>query len=73
MRMITDDNRDIVQAKYIEHIIAHLDFMQVREMLRSYLHREKDEYTNFELECEIRKDAHEVLYEQFEDILKIGG
>jgi len=39
---VTDSNRDEIQVKYVDSIISHLDFMEIRSLLRDYLHSEKD-------------------------------
>jgi hypothetical protein len=51
---VTNSNRDEIQVKYVDSIIAHLDFIQIRSLLRDYLHSEKDRYSNEDLADEIR-------------------
>ena len=46
-------NRQEIQDKYIDAIIANMDFMQIREMLRDYLNEEKNLYSNDDLRDEI--------------------
>lgn len=62
---ITDSNRDEIQQKYVDSLIAHLDFMQIREMLRDYLHSEKDKYSNEDLVDEIKSRDPVVCKEVF--------
>lgn len=61
-----DSNREFLQARYIDSIIANLDFMQVRDLLRVYLDSEKSYYTNEELDDEIR--ARGLWWEIYEPI-----
>lgn len=51
---VTNSNRDEIQVKYVDSIIAHLDFIQIRSLLRDYLHSEKDRYSNEDLADEIK-------------------
>lgn len=51
---ISNSNRDDIQNKYIDSIISHMDFIEIRQLLREMLHSEKDGYTNEELEDEIK-------------------
>lgn len=51
---VTNSNRDEIQVKYVDSIIAHLDFIQIRSLLRDYLHSEKDKYSNEDLADEIK-------------------
>jgi len=46
-------NRQEIQDKYIDAIIANMDFMQIREMLRDYLNEEKNLYSHDDLRDEI--------------------
>lgn len=62
---ITDSNRDEIQQKYVDSLISHLDFMQIREMLRDYLHSEKDKYSNEDLVDEIKSRDPNVCKEVF--------
>lgn len=66
-KYISEDNRKEVQRKYIDQILGELDFMQIKDRLRDYLTKEKDKSSNYSLECEIRKEAPEVLVENWED------
>ena len=66
-RYIKESNRKEVQRKYIDQILGELDFMQIKDALRDYLAKEKDKSSNYALECEIRKEAPEVLVENWED------
>lgn len=66
-RYIKDANRQEVQRKYIDQILGELDFMQIKDRLRDYLSKEKDKSSNYALESEIRKEAPEVLVENWED------
>ena len=73
MNLINDNNREDIQTKYIEYLIAHLDFMEVRDMLRTYLHKEKRELSNFQLETEINQTAPDVFETSLSGLLMIGG
>ena len=66
-RYIKESNRKEVQRKYIDQILGELDFMQIKDRLRDYLTKEKDKSSNYSLETEIRKEAPEVLVENWED------
>jgi hypothetical protein len=66
-RYIKEINRRDIQRKYIDHILGELDFMQIKDYLRDYLSKEKDRSSNYSLECEIRKEAPEVLVDNWED------
>jgi len=66
-RYIKESNRKDIQRKYIDEILGGLDFMQIKDHLRDYLSKEKDRSSNYSLECEIRKEAPEVLVENWED------
>jgi hypothetical protein len=66
-RYINDSNRKEVQRKYIDQILGEMDFMQIKDKLRDYLTKEKDKSGNYSLESEIRKEAPEVLVDNWED------
>lgn len=66
-RFINQYNRQDVQRKYIDQILGELDFMQIKDRLRDYLSKEKDKESNYALEAEIRKEAPEVLVDNWED------
>jgi len=66
-RYISESNRKEIQRKYIDQILGELDFMQIKDRLRDYLEHEKDKESNYALESEIRKEAPEVLVENWED------
>jgi hypothetical protein len=66
-RYVNQDNRVEVQRKYIDQILGSLDFMQIKDRLRDYLELEKDKESDRSLEAEIRKEAPEVLVENWED------
>jgi hypothetical protein len=66
-RYISETNRKEIQRKYIDQILGELDFMQIKDRLRDYLQHEKDQESNYALESEIRKEAPEVLVENWED------
>lgn len=66
-RYISEINRKEIQRKYIDQILGELDFMQIKDRLRDYLQHEKDKESNYALESEIRKEAPEVLVENWED------
>jgi|688.fasta_scaffold772889_1 hypothetical protein len=60
-------NREDVQNKYIDAIIAHMDFMEIRDALREYLDKEKSRYTHKHLYREIKKQSPEILREVFDN------
>lgn len=66
-RYIREVNRKEIQRKYIDQILGELDFMQIKDRLRDYLSKEKDKSSNYSLESEIRKQAPEVLVDNWED------
>jgi hypothetical protein len=66
-RYVSEINRKEVQRKYIDQILGELDFMQIKDRLRDYLDHEKDKESNYALEAEIRKEAPEVLVDNWED------
>lgn len=66
-RYVSENNRKEVQRKYIDQILGELDFMQIKDRLRDYLQQEKDKESNYALEAEIRKEAPEVLVDNWED------
>ena len=71
MTIVDDGNRLEVQRKYIDYLIAHMDFMEVRRELWHYLNKDKDRYSNYSLELEISRDAPEVLETEFSAILHL--
>jgi len=66
-RAVNFINRKEIQRKYIDQILGELDFMQIKDKLRDYLSKEKDKESNYALEQEIRKEAPEVLVDNWED------
>lgn len=66
-KVINQLNRKEIQRKYIDQILGELDFMQIKDRLRDYLSKEKDKESNYSLEAEIRKEAPEVLVDNWED------
>jgi hypothetical protein len=66
-RYVKEVNRKEIQRKYIDQILGELDFMQIKDRLRDYLSKEKDKSSNYSLESEIRKEAPEVLVDNWED------
>lgn len=66
-RVISQWNRKEIQRKYIDQILGELDFMQIKDLLRDYLDKDKDKESNYSLECEIRKEAPEILIDNWED------
>jgi hypothetical protein len=66
-RYIKENNRKEIQRKYIDQILGELDFMEIKDLLRDFLAKEKDKESNYALESEIRKEAPEVLVENWED------
>jgi hypothetical protein len=65
-RFIGTDNRVEIQRKYIDQILGELDFMQIKDHLRDYLSKEKDKESNYALEAEIRKEAPDILVDNWE-------
>ena len=66
-RYVSETNRKEIQRKYIDQILGELDFMEIKDLLRDYLTKEKDKSSNYALESEIRKEAPEVLVDNWED------
>lgn len=66
-KFINQSNRKEIQRKYIDQILGELDFMQIKDRLRDYLTKEKDRESNYALEAEIRKQAPDVLVDNWED------
>lgn len=66
-KFINQFNRKEIQRKYIDQILGELDFMQIKDRLRDYLNKEKDKESNYALESEIRKEAPDVLVDNWED------
>ena len=66
-RVINQFSRKEIQRKYIDQILGELDFMEIKDRLRDYLNKEKDKESNYALEAEIRKEAPEVLVDNWED------
>ena len=66
-KFINQGNRQDIQRKYIDQILGELDFMQIKDRLRDYLTKEKDKESNYALEAEIRKQAPDVLVDNWED------
>lgn len=63
--LVHNYNRDEIQRKYVDSIIAHLDFIQLREVLRDYLHTEKNLYSNEDLYDEIVSRGNEYMSDVF--------
>ena len=66
-RYVSEINRREIQRKYIDQILGELDFMQIKDRLRDYLEKEKDKVSNYALESEIRKEAPDVLVDNWQD------
>jgi hypothetical protein len=66
-KYINQYNRSDIQRKYIDQILGSLDFMQIKDSLRDFLSKDKDKESNHALEAEIRKEAPEVLVDNWED------
>jgi len=66
-RVVNRFSRKDIQRKYIDQILGGLDFMEIKDRLRDYLNKEKDKESNYSLEAEIRKEAPEVLVDNWED------
>jgi len=69
-KVINQINRQEIQRKYIDQILGELDFMQIKDRLRDYLSKEKDKESNYALESEIRKEAPDILVDNWEDFDK---
>jgi hypothetical protein len=66
-RVINEYNREEIQRKYIDDILGSMDFMQIKDCLRDYLSRDKDRSSNYGLEVEIRREAPDILIDNWED------
>lgn len=66
-KFINQFNRKEIQRKYIDQILGELDFMEIKDALRDYLSKDKDKESNYALEAEIRKEAPEILVDNWED------
>lgn len=66
-KFVNQFTRKEIQRKYIDQILGELDFMQIKDRLRDYIDKEKDKESNYALEAEIRKEAPEVLVDNWED------
>jgi hypothetical protein len=66
-KYINQFNRQEIQRKYIDQILGELDFMQIKDALRDYLTKDKNKASNYALESEIRKEAPDVLVDNWED------
>lgn len=66
-RFLNEKNRVEIQHKYIDHILASLDFMQIKDRLRDYLEIEKTFESDASLEAEIKHEAPEVLVDNWAD------
>jgi hypothetical protein len=64
---IDSSNREDIQDKYIQAIIAHMDFMEIRESLRDYIYKEKNQLSDKNLYKEIKKQNPEILREMFQE------
>lgn len=73
MTIIDSGNREEVQRKYIDYLISHMDFMEVRRHLWDFLYEDKSKYTNAALQKEIDKRAPEILEQHFAGLLRIEG
>lgn len=65
--IINNSNRQEIQRKYIDDILGSLDFMEIKSMLRDFLHIEKSKESNRALELEIRHEAPDLLVDNWED------
>lgn len=65
--IINNSNRQEIQRKYIDDILGSLDFMEIKSMLRDFLHTEKSKESNRALELEIRHEAPDLLVDNWED------
>jgi len=66
-RVVNQFSRKEIQRKYIDQILGELDFMQIKDRLRDYLNKEKDKESDYALESEIRKEAPDILVDNWED------
>jgi hypothetical protein len=62
---VTNFNHDEIQVRYVDSIISRMDFMQIRSLLKDYLHSEKDRYSNEDLADEIKSRNPEVCKDVF--------
>lgn len=58
---IDSTNRDSVQKEYVDSIIANMDFMEIRDSLRSYIHDNLDLLSHDDLYDEIRVKRPEIV------------
>lgn len=73
MITINGINRKEIQHKYIDYLISHMDFMEVRRHLWDYINSEKNKYTDNALEKEINQKAPEILEKFFAGSLHLEG
>lgn len=73
MTIIDDFNRTEIQRKYIDHIVGHMDFVEIKRELWNYINREKNRYSNYSLELEISRDAPKILGDIVSGSLHLGG
>ena len=73
MITISSFNREQIQSKYIDYLISHMDFIEVRRHLWDYLNEDKKKYTDEALQKEINKRAPEVLEKYFAGNLHLEG
>lgn len=62
---INDSNREDVLDRYIDSTIAHLDFMEIRDLLRDCLYEEKRNYSDRELYDEILSRRQSIIDDVF--------
>lgn len=63
--LVNDLNRREIQERYVDSLIAHTDFITLRDCLRDYLHSEKNQYSNDDLYDEIVSRDHGIYEDVF--------
>lgn len=58
---IDNNNRDNVQKEYQDSIIANMDFMEIRDSLRGYIHDDLNILSHDDLYDEIRVKRPEIV------------
>lgn len=72
MTIVDDFNRTEIQRLYIDHIVGHMDFVEIKRELWNYINREKNRYSNYSLELEISRDAPKILGNIMNDSIQLG-
>lgn len=50
---VNEHNRDLIEQKYIDAIVGHMDFITAKRLLRDYITDEKRNYSDDDLKDEI--------------------